>query len=168
MTLLSQVELRRVERQHPQGVSSAVIVDAFKSRRQRFSEATLRKYVQLGLLPTSRRVGSRGRNRGSRGLYPVVVVRLVNEIKRALDRGGTLEEIRRGSVGLSGELVAVERAWAQLWRRFEDAVAHVPAGKQQRAVRKRLSQSRRIIEREVRALDRVAVRLGQLTDRRMT
>ena len=85
MALLSATELRRVERDHEDGISSADIVELFSSKGERFSEATLRKYVQLGLLPMSRRVGIRGRHRGSSGLYPVVVVRLINEIKKALE-----------------------------------------------------------------------------------
>ena len=34
----------------------------------KFSEATLRKYVQLGLLPRSVRVGRKGKHQGSQGI----------------------------------------------------------------------------------------------------
>ena len=63
-------ELAEIERSRPQGLTSRQIVDLFETRGIRFSEATLRKYVQLGLLPRSVRVGRKGKHRGSCGLYP--------------------------------------------------------------------------------------------------
>ncbi len=60
MSTLQNSELRRIETKYPEGISSAAVVKIFQQKGERFSEATLRKYVQLGLLPTSRRVGIRG------------------------------------------------------------------------------------------------------------
>ncbi|MEM6733022.1 MAG: hypothetical protein AAF658_15805, partial [Myxococcota bacterium] len=65
MALLSEGELRKLEKKYPTGISSADLVSAFSARGERFSEATLRKYVQLGLLPRSQRIGTQGRHRGS-------------------------------------------------------------------------------------------------------
>ena len=48
----------------------AQIVEAFTDAGVRLSEATFRKWVQLGLLPRSRRVGRKGKHQGSLGLYP--------------------------------------------------------------------------------------------------
>ena len=166
MTLLASSEINRLERQFPQGLSSATIVKAFQEKRERFSEATLRKYVQLGLLPLSRRVGTRGRYRGSSGLYPVVVVRLINEIKRALTQGATLEEIRRGSVGLGGEVVALQRASDRVFGRFEEALTHAAREKRSAAFRRRLAGARRGLTRDIRLLDTLAARIGQLSDNR--
>ena len=45
----------------------------------RLSEATFRKYVQAGLLPRSKRVGRKGKHRGSQGLYPVEAVRRIGK-----------------------------------------------------------------------------------------
>src|SRR5687768_17031355 len=118
MGLLNSAEVKRLERRYADGISSAACVEIFKQKGERFSEATLRKYVQLGLLPKSRRVGSRGRHRGSSGLYPVVIVRQINEIKAALEAGGTLEDIRDSRVGLAGELEVLERAAKQLLERM--------------------------------------------------
>ena len=92
MGLLTAAELRRIEDKFPAGLGSAQVIALFQEKGERFSEATLRKYVQIGLLPKSHRVGTRGRHRGSRGSYPVVIVRLINDIKRALDGGATLDE----------------------------------------------------------------------------
>ena len=58
--LLDERELQEIERTWPNGLTSRQIVDVFETRGIRFSEATLRKYVQLGLLPRSVRVGPQG------------------------------------------------------------------------------------------------------------
>lgn len=68
------------------------------------SEATLRKYVQLGLLPRSRRVGQKGKHRGSRGIYPVEVIRRVDEIRRAMENGETLEELAQAAQAVRARL----------------------------------------------------------------
>src|SRR5437867_12937992 len=49
--------LLAVERRHPEGLTAAQVVEAFTAGGVRLSEATFRKWVQLGLLPRSRRVG---------------------------------------------------------------------------------------------------------------
>jgi hypothetical protein len=110
MGALTTTELRRIEHKFEAGIRSGAVVEIFQGKGHRFSEASLRKYVQLGLLPKSRRVGIRGRHRGSSGLYPVTVVRLINDIKLALDKGATLEEVRFGIVGLASEIDVLSRA----------------------------------------------------------
>ncbi len=92
--LLSEAELKRIEVEHAEGVTAPQVVDIFVSRSVKFSEATLRKYVQLRLLPRSKRVGRKGKHRGSLGIYPVRVVRRVNEVKRHMADGFTIEEIQ--------------------------------------------------------------------------
>lgn len=86
--------LRTLEERFPRGVTSAQVVAFFQEQGVRLSEATFRRYVQLGFLPRCRRVGRKGRNRGSQGIYPVVVVRRLREVKRLLDEGLTIDEIR--------------------------------------------------------------------------
>ncbi len=162
MALLTETQIRRLERQYPAGLSSAAIVETFKGKSQRFSEPTLRKYVQLGLLPTSRRVGKRGRFHGSSGIYPVVVVRLINEIKRALDAGRTLEEIRRGYVGLMGEVTALERGSAHAFSRFDEALAVVAKGRERR-LHSLVRARERSLGKELKALSKLAERLGKET-----
>ena len=73
--LFTEEELTAIEQKNTEGMSSGEIVALFSGLGARFSEATLRKYVQLGLLPRSRRVGSKGKHKGSRGIYPAGVVR---------------------------------------------------------------------------------------------
>jgi DNA-binding transcriptional MerR regulator len=160
MTMLSANELRRIEREYAKGISSRVIVETFQRKGERFSEPTLRKYVQLGLLPKSRRVGARGRHRGSSGLYPVAVVRLINEIKRSLAKGATLDEIRLGRVALSGEVKALQKAWEQAAARFAEAIRHQPK-KQRSALKRTLDKHLKSQREQVRALEKLAARIGQ-------
>src|SRR5579871_585295 len=80
--LLPEKELDHLERAHPAGLTAAQVVEVFRARGLKLSEATFRKYVQLGLVPRSRRVGRKGKHQGSMGLYPTTAVRRVNAIKR--------------------------------------------------------------------------------------
>src|SRR5512140_3958174 len=92
--LLPLDEIARLEREHALGISSGEVVRLFEARGARLSAATFRKYVQLGLLPRSRRVGRKGKHTGSTGLYPVSVVRRIAVIKRMMAEGYTAEDIR--------------------------------------------------------------------------
>src|SRR5262245_57154772 len=87
---VDDAELDRLRQQRPDGLTAHEIVELFRARGVRMTEATFRKYVQLGLLPRSRRVGRKGRHRGSLGLYPVEAVRRVDLIKRALANRTTI------------------------------------------------------------------------------
>lgn len=150
MSTLQNSELRRIETKYPEGISSAAVVKIFQQKGERFSEATLRKYVQLGLLPTSRRVGIRGRHRGSSGLYPCIIVRLANDIKKALEAGQTLEDIRTGTTGLLGEIELLRRAADQTFERVTEAVVKRHAKKP--AVKKQLTALKKSLEKEIRNL----------------
>src|SRR6185503_20086322 len=79
---IDEAMLIRIEREHAAGLSSAEILDVFAVHGIQLSEATLRKYVQLGLLPRSVRVGRKGKHQGSQGVYPVQVVRQILHIKQ--------------------------------------------------------------------------------------
>jgi DNA-binding transcriptional MerR regulator len=117
--LLSEQELLEIERQSPGGLSSRQIVDVFKNRGIRFSEATLRKYVQLGLLPRSIRVGQKGKHQGSRGIYPSNVIRRVNTVKGLMAENLTIEEIQRSFVKFRDEIDGIEKSVRSLFSDFE-------------------------------------------------
>jgi hypothetical protein len=117
--LLSERDLADVERAHPSGLSSAQVVDLFQSRGIKLSEATFRKYVQLGLLPRSRRVGRKGKHQGSMGLYPPTTVRRVNAIKRMMAESYTIEEIQRSFLRFKDDIEALERGVKDLFTGFE-------------------------------------------------
>lgn len=116
---LDEQDLVRIERAHPHGLTSAQIIQIFQSRGERLSEATFRKYVQLGLLPRSRRVGTKGKHQGSHGVYPCATVRRLNSIKRLMASSFTIEEIQRSLTGLKRQIEEVERALGELFKGFE-------------------------------------------------
>src|SRR5712671_666552 len=116
-------EFERLEATNPHGVSAMQIVDFFAPRGVKLAQATFRKYVQLGLLPRSRRVGEKGKHRGSRGLYPATAVRRISLIKSLMDEGMTLEDIRGSFVFFRGQLDGVERALDDLFAALDKAIA---------------------------------------------
>jgi DNA-binding transcriptional MerR regulator len=124
--LLEERELAEIERAWPNGLTSRQIVDVFETRGIRFSEATLRKYVQLGLLPRSVRVGRKGKHRGSCGLYPAHVVRRVNVVKGMMAADRTIEEIQRSFARFKDEIESVENDLRDLIAGFERE-ARLPA-----------------------------------------
>src|SRR5690606_34982714 len=67
---ISEMNLDKIEEAQADGLTSRQILDIFEAHGISLSEATLRKYVQLGLLPRSVRVGSKGKHQGSKGMYP--------------------------------------------------------------------------------------------------
>ncbi len=117
--LLDEEELAEIERAWPNGLTSRQIVDVFESRGIRFSEATLRKYVQLGLLPRSVRVGRKGKHRGSCGLYPANVIRRVNLVKGMMAENLTIEEIQRSFARFKDEIDVIEKGVRDLIASFE-------------------------------------------------
>ena len=117
--LLDERELQEIERLWPNGLTSRQIVDVFETRGIRFSEATLRKYVQLGLLPRSIRVGRKGKHRGSCGLYPANVIRRVNVVKGMMAEDRTIEEIQRSFARFKDDIDSVEKDLRDLIASFE-------------------------------------------------
>src|SRR5438552_16978236 len=107
--LLRQGELDQIEQAFPAGIPARAILEIFRPRGVRLSEATFRKYVQAGLLPRSRRVGRKGKHRGSQGLYPVESVRRINAIKKMMAEGLTLEGLKRTFVFFKNHINQVGR-----------------------------------------------------------
>jgi hypothetical protein len=117
--LLDERELLEIERTWPNGLTSRQIVDVFETRGIRFSEATLRKYVQLGLLPRSVRVGRKGKHRGSCGVYPAHVIRRVNAVKGMMAEDRTIEEIQKSFARFKDDIDTVENDLRDLIASFE-------------------------------------------------
>lgn len=118
----SEPELDEIERRHPQGMSVQQIVEAFTERGERLTEATFRKYVQLGLLPRSVRVGRKGKHRGSQGLYPPTAIRQIENIRRLMAQGYTIEEIQRAFLFVRGDIEALGRQLERVYAAIENAV----------------------------------------------
>lgn len=155
--LLKEEDLRAIEGTYAEGITAVQIVDVFTSRGIKFSEASFRKYVQQGLLPRSRRVGRKGKHRGSLGVYPSKTVRRINAVKQLMVDGYTIEEIQ-GQFLLYTDLVeGVAEHLAELWSRLS---ADVP--KLDPAIRRELEPRLADARRDG---DRLVERLGELTRR---
>src|SRR5688572_29830147 len=126
MRFFDEAELRAIEGQNPQGLTSQRIVEFFQDRGIRFSEATFRKYVQMGLLPRSVRVGRKGKHQGSQGLYPAGTVRRINDIKRMMSLDYTIEDIQRQFVLVRTEIDDLARRTEELLHRVERALVDGP------------------------------------------
>jgi hypothetical protein len=116
-------EIVEIESANPSGLSSGDIVDFFASRGMRFSEATFRKYVQLGLLPRSRRVGSKGKHKGSKGIYPTSTIRQIVEIKKMMALDYTIEEICRYCAFVGGEIEELRVVFKRTLNRLEESLS---------------------------------------------
>jgi len=153
MDYLAGHEIERIERERAAGITSGEVVRLFESKGARLSASTFRKYVQMGLLPRSRRVGRKGKHTGSTGLYPVSVVRRVAVIKRMMAAGYTVDDIRGSFVTVRNRLEDVEKG-------LDELVSELARKAQQHPRRRRLEAELGSAEREVRrALQRLE-RLG--------
>jgi len=108
MSGMDEATLDRIEREHAAGLTSAEILDLFAVGGVHFTEATLRKYVQLGLLPRSVRVGKKGKHQGSQGVYPVAVVRQILRIKEMMADNFTIEQIKRDVLFMRSDIQQLE------------------------------------------------------------
>ena len=115
MTGMDDTTLDRIEREHAPGLTSAEILDLFATNGVHLTEATLRKYVQLGLLPRSVRVGRKGKHQGSQGVYPVTVVRQILRIKEMMADDLTIEQIQREFLFVRGDIEELERVIGRIF-----------------------------------------------------
>jgi DNA-binding transcriptional MerR regulator len=155
MSLLHEEQLRAIEGSHPEGLTAVQVVDAFTSRNIKFSEASFRKYVQQGLLPRSKRVGRKGKHKGSLGLYPAKTIRRINAVKQLMLDGYTIEQIQEQFLLYTDLIEGVAEHVAELFGRFERDVNKLDDAAQ-RVVAKQLLEVRR-------DADRVVEELGELS-----
>ena len=157
--LLDEDQLRAIETAHPAGLTAVQIVDAFTSRGIKFSEASFRKYVQQGLLPRSKRVGRKGKHKGSLGVYPAKVIRRINAVKQLMVDGYTIEEIQ-GQFLLYTDLVeGVAEHLTELWHRL-DLDSERLEGAARRELHKELAEVRRDGDCLVDCLNELARRVA--------
>lgn len=138
---LTESQVREIETTTPDGLTSQELVAAFATRDVKFTEATLRKYVQLGLVPRSRRVGRKGKHLGSLGIYPVRAVRRINAIKKLMAEHYTIEEIQARFLTFKDSIEILDEALGELFRLFEERIggqepdARVRLGEELTAIR---------------------------------
>ncbi len=135
--LLSEQELENIQAQYPDGMTAVQIVEVFASRGVRFSEASFRKYVQQGLLPRSRRVGRKGKHRGSLGVYPAKAVHRINLIKSLMGAGYTIEEIQEQFLQFADVVENLEEGLKEAFELFD---AQIESPRFDRSVRKTLTK----------------------------
>lgn len=158
-TLLSEEQLRAIETTYADGLTAVQIVDAFTSSGIKFSEASFRKYVQQGLLPRSRRVGRKGKHKGSLGVYPAKTVRRINAVKQLMADGYTIEEIR-GQLLLFTDLIeGVAENLAELWIRLDRDHERLDP-QTRRELHKELAEARRDGDHLVAQLGELARRIA--------
>ncbi|MEQ9496816.1 MAG: MerR family transcriptional regulator [Deltaproteobacteria bacterium] len=157
---LSSRQIAEIERVNADGLSSQQILEVFRGAGAKLSEATLRKYVQLGLLPRSRRVGQKGKHRGSRGIYPVEVVRRVDEIRRAMKDGATLEDLAKAAQATRAKL---SHARVSLEEAVDAAEQDLGARELDRTSRSKLKSQLKKLEKDakdwLKALDRLTTEI---------
>ncbi|PKN26438.1 MAG: MerR family transcriptional regulator [Deltaproteobacteria bacterium HGW-Deltaproteobacteria-22] len=121
---LTEEELSECERIYRDGIETLDVVKIFREAGIRFSEPSFRKYVQLGLLSRSHRVsaGGRGKHRGSKGLYPFGVVRRINDIKRMMSEGLTIDDIVRASMKFASEINQLDNGLQRLFSEMQTEV----------------------------------------------
>ncbi|WP_441286517.1 MerR family transcriptional regulator [Sorangium sp. KYC3313] len=151
--------LDRIEREHAQGITSSDILELFAAHGIKFSEATLRKYVQLGLLPRSVRVGRKGKHQGSQGMYPATVVRQVQRIKEMMAQDYTIEEIQREFLFVRGDIEELERTMAKVFNALRDAAKERRSETSGRAIAQDLASAESLARELVAKLGLIEERL---------
>ena len=135
MTARFDSELTHLEKQRSEGLTSQEILGNCRNWGSLSARRVLRKYVQLGLLPRSIRVGEKGKHRGSKGLYPVRVVRQILVIKEMMALDYTIEQIRERFLFLQGELDELDVRLQSIFRTLSAKVMGEPKRRELGAVR---------------------------------
>ncbi len=115
-------QLQLFERKFASGITSAELLDACAQMQVPLSEASLRKYVQLGLLPRSVRVGRKGKHQGSQGVYPVSVLRQILRIKEMMADNYTMEQIQRDFFFMRRDLQQLEETLHSIFSTLADVI----------------------------------------------
>jgi hypothetical protein len=160
--LLSERELSDLESKYASGITAVQIVEVFVSRGVRFSEATFRKYVQQGLVPRSRRVGRKGKNRGSLGVYPAKAIRRINSIKELMAEGHTIEEIQSEFLQFTDVIERLEEGFEELFGEFEASLDQPRFDKKERkSLGKEIAEARKSADEILDRINGLSQRLSK-------
>lgn len=151
--------MRRLERTYADGVTSVGILQVFAEAGVQLSEATLRKYVQLGLLPRSVRVGRKGKHQGSQGIYPVSVVRQIWQIKQMMAKDLTIEQIQRDFLFMRSDLSLLERTLDGVFDKLDAAISGRRSEVLARAVSRDVSDAKGLSKELLSTLESVERRM---------
>jgi hypothetical protein len=157
---LDQASLARLERDREEGLSSVEILELLEQHNVKFSEATLRKYVQLGLLPRSVRVGRKGKHQGSQGRYPASVIRQILRIKEMMADSLTIEQIQKEFLFVRGDIEELERVLGRIFENLEQtAKERTRAATSSRSVAQDLAGARHLARDLLSKLESIETRL---------
>jgi DNA-binding transcriptional MerR regulator len=157
---LDEATLAELERKHEAGISSVEILRLLEEHGVKFSEATLRKYVQLGLLPRSVRVGKKGKHQGSQGMYPAAVIRQILRIKEMMADDLTIEQIQREFLFVRGDIEELERVLGRIFENLAQAAKErARAGSPGRSVTSDLAGARSLARELLHKLESIEARL---------
>ena len=157
--MIDDATLERIEKQHARGLTSAEILDVFARHDVQLSEATLRKYVQLGLLPRSVRVGQKGKHKGSQGIYPVSVVRQILAIKQMMAQSFTIEQIQRQFLFVRSDLQQLGHILDAIFRKMDRVLQERKREAAVQAVTRELGEARALGKDLVARLEAMESRL---------
>lgn len=160
--LLTDAEVAKIEKEFEDGITAAQVVTIFSERGLRFSEATFRKYVQKELLPRSRRVGRKGKHRGSLGVYPAKTIRRVNSIKRLMGEGYTIEEIQDQFLRYTDLIEGLEEQAADVVAQFRVDLASNAARfdtKAKKSLTKEIAEAKKSADDLLRRVTEISARL---------
>ena len=156
---LSEDDLAKLETANPAGLTSQAILDALDGTKFKISEATLRKWVQIGLLPRSVRVGRKGKHQGSQGVYPVGVIRLVKSIKEMMSDDFTIEEIQREFLFARGDIEDAERTIERAIGGLETAITERAEALAARGLHRELDEARELARKLLERITSIESRL---------
>lgn len=156
---IEEAELCRIEKERSSGITSAEILSLLETHGVKFSEATLRKYVQLGLLPRSVRVGQKGKHQGSKGMYPVTVVRQILRIKEMLAEDLTIEQIQKEFLFVRGDIEQLGRLLEKIFDSMGEVSREKNDATSARAVKQELADARGLARDLIVKLESIEARL---------
>jgi len=159
--MIDERTLSSLEEKRPEGLTSAEILDIFARNDVALSEATLRKYVQLGLLPRSIRVGKKGKHQGSQGVYPVQVVRLIMTIKRMMAESFTIEQIQREFLFIRSDVEQLERTLDGIFGKLDGVIQSRRGEHGAETVRRDVTGARALSRDLVARLEAIEAKLGE-------
>jgi DNA-binding transcriptional MerR regulator len=157
--MLDADSLRQLEKTHAAGLTSAEILELFSAHGLSLSEATLRKYVQLGLLPRSVRVGRKGKHQGSQGVYPVGVVRQILRIKRMMAESYTIEQIQREFLFIRSELEQLETLLGKIFKKLGGVLRDRRGERQGASVQREVDDARSLSKELMARLEAIETKL---------
>ncbi len=158
--MIDDATLSRIEKRHASGLSSVEILDVFATHGIALSEATLRKYVQLGLLPRSVRVGRKGKHQGSQGIYPVAVVRQILAIKNMMAQSYTIEQIQQEFFFMRSDLQQLGQTLEGIFDKVDRMVSKRKGEPTAQAVARDVREARSISKDLIGRLTAIETRLS--------